>query len=79
MPFVANSAEADRLLSGPFATGALTISLHNPVGIAMALAGITYIVQGVVVGAVGFSSNGTIPGLLAFVLDLAWMMWLFKR
>jgi hypothetical protein len=40
----------------------------------MALAGITYIVQGVVVGAEGFSSNGTIPGLLAFVLDLAWMI-----
>jgi hypothetical protein len=51
----------------------LTIRLPRPIGYAMAVAGITYIVQGVVVGAEGFSSNGTIPGLLAFVLDIAWM------
>jgi len=42
----------------------------------MALSGLAYIAQGVVVGAEGFSSNGTIPGLLAFVFDLAWMIWL---
>jgi hypothetical protein len=52
----------------------LTVRIPRPIGYAMALAGITYIVQGVVVGVEGFSSNGTIPGLLAFVLDLAWMI-----
>ena len=51
----------------------LTVRLPRPIGYAMAVAGLTYIVQGVVVGAEGFSSNGTIPGLLAFVLDIAWM------
>jgi hypothetical protein len=52
----------------------LTVRLPRPIGYAMAVAGLTYIVQGVVVGAEGFSSNGTIPGLLAFVLDIAWMV-----
>jgi hypothetical protein len=52
----------------------LTVRIPRPIGSAMALAGITYIVQGVVVGAEGVSANGTIPGLLAFVLDLAWMI-----
>jgi hypothetical protein len=51
----------------------LTVRLPRPIGYVMALAGLTYIAQGIVVGAEGFSSNGTIPGLLAFVLDLAWM------
>ena len=52
----------------------LTMRIPRPIGYAMALAGITYIVQGIVVGAEGFSANGTIPGLAAFVLDLAWMI-----
>src|SRR5438309_11081839 len=30
----------------------------------------------IVLGAEGFSSNGTVPGLLGFVFDLAWMIWL---
>ncbi len=51
----------------------LTVRLPRPIGYAMAAAGLTCIAQGVVVGAEGFSSNGTIPGLLAFVLDIAWM------
>ena len=51
----------------------LTVRLPRPIGYVMVLAGLTYIVQGVVVGAEGFSSNGTIPGLLAFVLDITWM------
>jgi hypothetical protein len=49
----------------------LTVRIPRPIGYAMAFAGITYIAQGVVVGAEGFSSTGRIPGLLAFVLDLA--------
>ena len=41
----------------------LTVRLPRPIGYVMVLAGLTYIAQGVVVGAEGFSSNGTIPGL----------------
>jgi hypothetical protein len=52
----------------------LTVRIPRPIGYAMAIAGVTYVAQGVVVGAEGFSANGTIPGLLAFVLDLAWMI-----
>jgi len=55
---------------------AVTVRIPRPIGVVMALSGLAYIAQGVVVGAEGFSSNGTIPGLLAFVLDLAWMIWL---
>jgi hypothetical protein len=29
--------------------------------------------QGIIVGAEGFSSTGTIPGLLGFVIDNVWM------
>jgi hypothetical protein len=52
----------------------LSVRLPRPIGYVMVLAGITYILQGVVVGAEGFSANGTLPGLLAFVLDIAWMV-----
>ena len=45
-------------------------------GFVMAVSGVAYLVQGIVVGAEGFSSNNTIPGLAALVLDLAWMIWL---
>jgi hypothetical protein len=48
----------------------------RPMGFVMALSGLAYIAQGIVVGAEGFSSNNTVPGLAAFVLDLAWMIWL---
>ena len=54
----------------------VSVRIPRPIGYVMALAGIAYIMQGVVVGAEGFSSNGTLPGLLAFVFDLAWMIWL---
>ena len=54
----------------------VTVRMPRPIGVLMALSGLAYIAQGVVVGAEGFSSNGTIPGLLAFVFDLAWMIWL---
>ena len=54
----------------------VTARIPRPIGIVMALSGLAYIAQGVVVGAEGFSANGTIPGLLALVLDLAWMIWL---
>jgi hypothetical protein len=48
----------------------------RPIGFIMALSGVAYLAQGFVVGAEGFSSNGTVPGLAAFVFDLAWMIWL---
>ena len=54
----------------------VTVRIPRPVCFVMALSGFAYIVQGIVVGAEGFSSNGTIPGLLALVLDVAWMIWL---
>lgn len=54
----------------------LSVRIPRPIGYVMAVSGVSYIVQGLVVGAEGFSSNGTVPGLLAFVLDLAWMLWL---
>lgn len=54
----------------------LSVRIPRPIGYVMAVSGVSYIVQGFVVGAEGFSSNGTLPGLLAFVLDLAWMLWL---
>jgi hypothetical protein len=54
----------------------MTARIPRPIGVVMAISGFAYIAQGVVVGAEGFSSNGTIPGLLAIVLDPAWMIWL---
>ena len=54
----------------------VTVRIPRPIGFLMALAGVAYIAQGLVVGAEGFSANGTIPGLSAFVFDLAWMIWL---
>jgi hypothetical protein len=54
----------------------VTVRIPRPIGVVMALSGFAYIVQGIVVGAEGFSSNLAIPGLLALVLDLAWMIWL---
>jgi hypothetical protein len=42
----------------------------------MGLSGLTYLVQGWVVGSEGFSRTETIAIVLAFVLDLAWMIWL---
>jgi hypothetical protein len=42
----------------------------------MALSGLTYLVQGLVVGAQGFSGAETIAIEVAYVLDLVWMIWL---
>ncbi len=50
--------------------------IPKPIAFIMALSGVAYLAQGFVVGAEGFSSNGTVPGLAAFVFDLAWMIWL---
>jgi hypothetical protein len=48
----------------------------RPIAYLMGLSGLTYLVQGWVVGSRGFSRTETIAIVLAFVLDLAWMIWL---
>jgi hypothetical protein len=42
----------------------------------MGLSGLTYLVQGWVGGSEGFSRPHTIAIVLAWVLNLAWMIWL---
>ena len=42
----------------------------------MGLSGLTYLVQGWVVGSEGFSQAMSIAIVLAWVLDVAWMIWL---
>jgi hypothetical protein len=54
----------------------ISVRIPRPIGYFMVLSGLAYIAQGLVVGAEGFSSNGTVPGLLGFAFDLAWMIWL---
>jgi hypothetical protein len=47
-----------------------------PIAALVGLSGLAYLVQGWVVGSVGFSHAESIPIVAAFVLDLAWMTWL---
>jgi hypothetical protein len=42
----------------------------------MGLSGLTYLAQGWVVGSEGFSLTMSMAIVLAWVLDLAWMIWL---
>ena len=42
----------------------------------MGLSGLTYLVQGWVVGSEGFSQTMSIAIVLGWVLDLTWMIWL---
>jgi hypothetical protein len=42
----------------------------------MGVSGLTYLMQGWVVGSRGFSQTESIAIVLAFVLDVAWMTWL---
>jgi hypothetical protein len=53
-----------------------TAWLPRPIGSLMGLSGLTYLVQGWVLGSEGFSKTETIAIVLAFVLDLVWMIWL---
>jgi Domain of unknown function (DUF4386) len=48
----------------------------RPIALLMGLSGLTYLVQGWVVGTEGFSRTESIAIVLAFVLDLVWMIWL---
>ncbi|WP_225080102.1 DUF4386 family protein [Streptomyces sp. CoT10] len=53
-----------------------TAWVPRPIGLLMGLSGLAYLVQGWVVGSAGFSQTETIAIVLAFVLDVAWMIWL---
>ena len=50
--------------------------IPRPIAALMALAGLTYLVQGWVVGTGGFSQTESLAILAAYALDLAWMVWL---
>lgn len=53
-----------------------TRRLPRPIGYLMALSGIAYLVQGWVIGTVGFAPANTLPTLLGYVTLLAWSVWL---
>jgi len=53
-----------------------TAEVLRPIGYLAGLSGIIYLAQGWVVGVEGFSQMETIAIVLAFVLDLVWMIWL---
>lgn len=53
-----------------------TAWLPRPIGYLMGLSGLVYLVQGWVVGTGGFSRTESIAIVLAFILDLVWMVWL---
>jgi hypothetical protein len=46
------------------------------IGYLMGLSGLTYLVQGWVLGSEGFSAANTVPTLLGYILVLAWSIWL---
>jgi hypothetical protein len=48
----------------------------RPITYLMGLTGLTYLVQGWLVGSEGFSQTGSFAIVLAWVLGLAWMIWL---
>jgi hypothetical protein len=50
--------------------------VRRPIAYLMGLSGLTYLVQGWLVGSEGFSQRMSIAIVLAWVLDLAWMTWL---
>lgn len=55
---------------------AWTARAPRPIGYLMALSGLAYIVQGWVLGSEGFSPANAIPTLAAYVLVLAWTVWM---
>jgi hypothetical protein len=62
------------LLFGAAVVG--TARVARSIGYLMGLSGLAYLAQGWVVGAEGFSQTNTILILAAWVLSLAWMIWL---
>lgn len=55
---------------------ARTAWVPRPIAYLMGVSGLTYLMQGWVVGSEGFSQTESIAIVLAFVLDVAWMTWL---
>jgi hypothetical protein len=53
-----------------------TTGVPRPIAYLMGLSGLTYLVQGWVVGSEGFSGTHTTLILVAWALTLAWMIWL---
>jgi hypothetical protein len=53
-----------------------TAEVPRPIAYLMGLSGLTYLVQGWVVGSGGFSGTHDILIVLAWVISLAWMVWL---
>jgi hypothetical protein len=53
-----------------------TAWVPRPIAYLMGLSGLTYLVQGWLVGSEGFSQTVSIAIVLAWVLSLAWMIWL---
>ena len=59
-----------------FAVAVHAVRIPRPIAYLMGLSGLTYLAQGWAVGSEGFSQAETIAIVLAFVLDMAWMIWL---
>jgi len=57
-------------------TIAQSASIPRPIAYLMGLSGLTYLVQGWVVGSQGFSQTESMLIVLAWVLSVAWMIWL---
>jgi hypothetical protein len=55
---------------------ARTACMARPIAYLMGLSGLTYLAQGWVVGAEGFSGTHTILILVAWILAVAWMTWM---
>lgn len=53
-----------------------TSGIPRPIGYLMGLSGLAYIAQGFVTGFEGFSPNNTAPTIIAYILWLAWSIWL---
>ena len=53
-----------------------TARTPRPIGYLMGLSGLTYIVQGWVLGSEGFSATNTVPTLLGYILVVVWSIWL---
>jgi hypothetical protein len=52
------------------------VRLSPAIAVLMALSGLTYLVQGWVIGAEGFSATHSTLILVAYAFSLAWMVWL---
>ncbi|HJP58495.1 MAG TPA: DUF4386 family protein [Gemmatimonadaceae bacterium] len=55
---------------------ARSAEIPRPIAYLMGLSGVTYLVQGWIVGSEGFSQTESILIVLAWVFSLAWMIWL---